>query len=86
MPLEPHVADDFGLEQAHRVARGRIAKAGKEFVGDRGAADDVGGLEDRDLQALPRQIISAGEPVMAGADDDRVVHQRISTSSSAMVG
>ena len=57
-----------------------------EFVGHRRAADLVGRLEDRDLQALLGEIISAGQAVVAGADDQDVVHQRISTSSSAMVG
>ena len=33
----------------------------------------VGRLQDRDLEALLRQIISAGQAIVAGTDDDRVV-------------
>ena len=52
MPFELHVTDDLRAEQAHRVARGRIAEAGQEFIGDGGAADVPRGLEHRHLQAL----------------------------------
>ena len=44
-----------------------------EFLGDRGAADDVAALEHRDLEAARREIARAGEAVVAAADDDGVV-------------
>ncbi len=74
VPFELHVADDLRLEQADGIARGRVAVAGKEFIRDRCAADRAGRLEHGDLHALPRQIISAGQAVVAGANDDCIVH------------
>jgi hypothetical protein len=73
MPLELHVADNLRLEQAHRVARRRIAIARQEFVGDRRAANLVGRLDQGDLQPLAGEIISAGQPVVPRANDNRVV-------------
>jgi hypothetical protein len=49
--LKLHVLDDLGLEQRHRVGRGRIAKTGMEFIGHRCAADLLRGLKNRDLKA-----------------------------------
>jgi hypothetical protein len=65
--------DDLGIEQADGVGGSAVAIAGQKFVGDRSAADIGGRLQDGDLEALLRQIISAGQAIMAGADDDRVV-------------
>ena len=83
MPLELHVVDDLGLEQADGVACRRIAEARQEFVGHRRAADSIGGLEHGDLEALLRQIISAGQAVVTGADNDRVVQMSPATGISA---
>jgi len=71
--LELHVADHLRLKQAHRVARRRIAEARQELVGDGGAADRARSFEHRDLEALLRQIVGAGQAIVARADDDRVV-------------
>ena len=76
----------FGLEQRHGVARRAVLEAFVELVGHGRAADLVRGLEDCDLEALPGEIMGASQAVMAGADDQNVVHQRINTNSSAMVG
>src|SRR5690348_3153487 len=73
MTLKLHVADDLGLQQADGVAGRRIAKARQKLVGDRSAANGARGFKDRDLQALLRQIMSAGQAIMAGANDNRVV-------------
>jgi hypothetical protein len=70
--VQPHVPDDLGVEQADRVGRGRVAKSRMEFLGDRGAADDVAPLEKRDLETLGGEVISADEAVMACADDEDV--------------
>jgi hypothetical protein len=40
-----------------------------EFLGDRGAADDLAALDDDDLQSLRGEIAGADEAVVAGADD-----------------
>src|SRR5690242_10390044 len=57
-----------------------------KLVGNGGAADLVRGFKDRDLQALFGEIVGAGQAVMTGPDDQNVVHQRINTNSSDMVG
>ena len=69
VPFELEVADDLRVEQADRVAGRRIAEAGQEFVGHRGAADRVGRFEHGDLHALGRKVESAGQAVVARADD-----------------
>ena len=43
---KPQVADHLGVQQADRVARGRIAEAGVELLGHCGAADDAAPLDD----------------------------------------
>jgi hypothetical protein len=73
MPLQLHVADHLRLKQADGVTRCRISETGQEFISDRGAANGSGRFEHGDLEAPLRQIISAGQAVVAGADDDRVV-------------
>jgi hypothetical protein len=73
VPLQLQVADDLRVEQANGVAGGAVAEAGQELVGDGRAADIGRRLQDGDLQPLPGQIISAGQAVVASADDDRVV-------------
>jgi hypothetical protein len=47
---EPQVADHLGVQQAHRVARERVAEARVELLGDGGAADHVAAFEQRDLE------------------------------------
>ena len=74
VPLQLHLADDFGLQQADRVARRGIAEARQELVSHRRSADVLGGLQDGDLHALLGEIICAGQAVVAGANDDCVVH------------
>ena len=60
------------MEQAHRVGRDRIAKAGCEFLRDGGAADNVAALDDLHAQACHREIGRRRQPIMASADDDCV--------------
>ncbi len=36
---QPQVVDHLGVQQADRVARGGVAEAGVEFLGDGGAAE-----------------------------------------------
>ena len=72
--LQLHVADDLGLQEADRVTRSRVSKSWKELVGNGSAANGSGSLQHRDFEALFCEIIGAGEAVVAGADDDCVVH------------
>ncbi len=67
------VAQHLRVQQAHRVAGRGVAKSGVEFLGDRGAADEVAALEDQDLPAGPGEVAGAGEAIVAGAYDDDVV-------------
>src|SRR2546430_2536725 len=46
MMCETQISDDVRVEQAHRVARRRIAKAGMKFLGNSRAAHDVTPLDD----------------------------------------
>ena len=66
------IADDLRVEQADGVGRDRVAKAGVEFLRDRGAADHLAALDHLHAQSGHRQIGRAGEAVMAGSDDDDV--------------
>src|SRR3546814_2197064 len=70
---QPHVADDLGLEQAHRVAGDAVAESRVEFLRHRRAADDTSPLDHANLEARLGEIEGADEAVMPGADDDRVV-------------
>jgi len=70
---EIEIADHLGIQQADRVARGRIAKARMEFFGNCGPADDAPALENRHLQPAGGEIARAGEAIVAAADDHGVV-------------
>ena len=61
MLVEPHVADHLGIEQADRVARGRIAEARMEFLGHRRPADHGARLEHRHLQPARGEIEGADQ-------------------------
>ena len=86
MPLKLHVLDDLGIEQRDGVAGCRVFEPRMEFVGDGCPANLVGGLEDGDLQAFPGQIMGASQAIVAGSNNQNVMHQRINTNSSDMVG
>ena len=65
---QAQVLYDLGIQQADGVARGGVAKAGVEFLGDGSAAEDRTALEDAHGEARPGEITGAGEAVMAPAD------------------
>ena len=69
---EAQVADHLGVQQADRVARGGVAEAGVEFLGDGGAAEDGAALEDAHGEAGFGEVAGAGEAVVAAADDDHI--------------
>ena len=54
------------------------AKAGMEFLGDGGAADDGTAFEDERLEAGAREVKSGDEGILAGADDDDVARGHLS--------
>ena len=74
------VGDDLRIEQADGVGRDRIAEAGMEFLGHRGAADHLAALDHLHAQARHGEIGRAGEAVVARPDDDnvRLVHASFS--------
>ncbi len=78
---EPQLADDFRIEEAHGVGGRGIAKAGREFLGDRRAADDRAALEHPYFETGAGEIAGAYEAVMTAADDDDVVKHRTSAAS-----
>ena len=70
---ELELADDLRAQQAHDVGELRTAIARNDFLGHRGAADDLAPLEDHDLLARAREIRAGDQAVMARADHDRIV-------------
>jgi hypothetical protein len=74
---EPHVGDDFGLEQADGVARHRIAEAGVELLRNCRSADVGMRFADADSHPGPTEIPGADQAVVAAADDHRVVDGRV---------
>src|SRR3546814_20817659 len=68
---QPHVADDLGLEQAHRVAGDAVPESRVEFLRHRRAADDTSPLDHANLVARLGGIEGAAEAVLPRADDDR---------------
>ena len=76
MPGQLHVRDDFGVEQADRIAGGRVTEARMEFLGDRRAADEAPPLQHAHLVTGLGQIESAGQPVMAASDDQHIICHR----------
>ena len=70
---QPHIGRDLFLQQRDGVAGGGVAEARREFLGDAGAADDVARFADVDLQPRPGEIEGGDQPVVAAADDDRIV-------------
>ncbi len=69
---QPQVADDRRVEEAVDVRGGGDLVAGKRLLGDAGAADDVAPLEHEHTPAGSRQVAGRDQPVVPGADDDRV--------------
>src|SRR5207249_4136458 len=70
---KPQLADHLGVEQAHGIGGRGVAKAGREFLGDRRAADDGAALEHPYLEAGAGEIAGADEAVVSAADDDDIV-------------
>ena len=70
---EVEVLDDVRPEQAQRVRERREPEPRPELLGDRRAADEVASLEDERPQPGLGQVGAVGQPVVAAADDDRVV-------------
>ena len=66
------VADDLGIEQAHRVGGDGIAKAGVEFLGEGGPAYAGILFEHDDAKAGARQIRGRDEAVMPAANDNDI--------------
>ncbi len=56
------------MQQAHGVTGGGVAEAGVEFLGNRGAADDVPPLEKRHGKTGPGEVSGAGQAIVAGSE------------------
>ncbi len=69
---EAQLAEHLGRQQAHRVARRGVAKAGVEHLGDRGTTHHRTRLEHAHAQTAPCKVAGTDEAVVAGADDDDV--------------
>ena len=65
---EVELADDLGPQERDDVAEDREPEAGEQFLGHRGAAEDVALLEDERLHPGPGQV--------GGGDQSRCGHRR----------
>jgi hypothetical protein len=72
VPGQLHVRDDLGIQQADRVAGGRVAKARMELLRHGGPADHRPALQHHNLQSGAGQVEGADKAVMTAADDDDV--------------
>jgi hypothetical protein len=70
------IADHLRMQQAHRVARSRIAEAGKKFLGHGGAADYAAPLEHAHFEPRCSEIARADQAIVAATDDNGVVFLR----------
>ena len=70
---QAQVRDDLRLEHRDHVARPRDACAGPDLLGHAGPAQDRPPLEHHDAQPGVSQVGRGGQPVVAAADDDRVI-------------
>ena len=70
---QPQLLDDLRLQHRDDVGGARDALARPHLLGHAGAAEDVAALEHAHAQARAREVGGGGEPVVAAADDDRVV-------------
>ena len=73
VPAELQLLDDLGTQERHDVRAHRELEAVEHFLGHGGAAQHVTAFEDQDLAARPRQVGGGRQPVVAAADDDRVI-------------
>ena len=73
MPRQLEIADDLGPQQRDDVAEHAEPEAGEQLFGHRGAAEDMPLFQDERLQAGASEVGGADEPVVAAADDHRVV-------------
>src|SRR5260370_42492240 len=65
--------DDFGAEERDNVRTFGKKKAGDDFFGDGGAAENVAAFQDDDLLPCFGEIRGIDQAVVAAADDDNVV-------------
>ena len=72
-PVQLQLGDDTGMQQAHHVGKPRCTKAGREFLGHCGAAEDGTTLQHQHLESRLGEVSSADKAVMSAADDQRVV-------------
>src|SRR5690606_38305526 len=75
--LELEVVDDALLEQAHRVARHRVAESRMELLGHGGSPDLRMTLKHDDAKTRAGEIRGADETVMTAADDRGVVSRAL---------
>lgn len=68
------IAHDALLHQADQVRRGRDPVARKDLFGHARAADQPSPFQHQDVPACPGEVAGRHQPVVSGADDDRVIH------------
>src|SRR6266436_741895 len=73
VPRQIEFANDFRAEQGNDVRANGEFEAGKNFFGDRGAAEHIPALEHQHALTRTREISRVNQPVVAAANDDAVV-------------
>ena len=73
MFLQIEIGDDLNRKHPGQVRAGGELKAGENFFRDRDSADDRPALQDQDFLSRLGEISRSHEPIVTGADDDRVV-------------
>src|SRR5947207_2853201 len=72
MLSEAQIANDLGIQQADRIARGGVAEPRMKLFGDGGTADDSAPLEHADREPRARKIRSASQAVVAATEYDDI--------------
>src|SRR5262249_13739381 len=83
---ELELADDLRARQAEGVARGREPEAGDDLLADGRPADHAPAPQDARLPPRAGELGGGDEPVVAAADDHRVVALRHPTPPCVAAG
>ena len=73
MAWKIQLPDDLGTEQRHNVGRHAEPESREDLFGDRRPAHHVAAFQDQGAHAGPSEVCGGRKPIVATADDDRVV-------------
>ena len=73
VPRKIEFADDFGAQQGNHVGKLGEKKAGKDFFGNRGAAENSTAFQNQHLFPCFGQIRGVHQTVVTAANDDHII-------------